>query len=234
MNEFLQKIAYFFVNREHKLSKRIGVAASILIIALCLDYTFKASDYFITQKQLEQIEKIENIKKGKPDSLILQSLNEIEKRVISRQNYVDFTISIMKRLKKEINLNIVSKKQYTTPNEANKKVTNTTINNNSINNSISARSFWWHTISSSWVIIVIMILMIIATFMQEKITLSQILIMLLIEIICVSFAVAFSYLFSFIPPFPIIFYNYLLNLILSLLLVSIFIIIGRYIGKNSN
>jgi len=200
INEFVK----FFTNSTHSYSSRLIGFIIVLSLLFFIDNMLGFSYYYNINQKINQIERIENIKKHiNEDSELLKNLKSIERDVIRRENVLSkFT-------------NLFTKESL-----------------NGQNNNIY-RSRILHTISSSFLFILLLILVPFFLFYQEKRINSNFVLATIFSTITFAFLIwLFQHLLGFIPVIwgnPI--YNYILNAIVN---VIVFAILYVYVVKGKS
>ena len=157
-----EKIWDFFADGRHRFSKKILFSITGIVALLAVDYFFRFSDTYISDKKIEQLDKIEQLLKQ--DSIRIEArleLVRLEKAVIKRQGFWDFLASSISLIQHTI----------TSPNEkiAIPIKTSPIIKDTVKSENVAVRSVFWHIISSSFVFIIVpLIILVVLIFGKAK------------------------------------------------------------------
>jgi hypothetical protein len=229
------KVWSFFMESDHKFSKKFLLTLFIVSSLLSIDYFFRFSDSYIAEKKIEQIGKIQEIMKQ--DSLSIEPRRELLKlqtQVIKRQGFWELVSDLMSFIHSTISSPNAIK---TSPINA-KPIKDSIITKDmppiqvlgsqSFDSKNYKRSVTWHVITSCWIIILLILIMPVLSFQKSEHRLSFGS-LLANELGLIVFCVVYSYLLALIPVYGNPLWNYLINFI-SFPIVLGFIILFKSIN----
>lgn len=226
MIEGIKNIIELFLDKSKHWTLRAGIFISIIGMLFIIDFTFDISYNSFISNKLENLEKIQIIKKGyEKDSLKLKNVNILEQQIINKKHYSEL-------LFRDFNLSFNSLKNSITPNinDQNQiKITNTkhTISKPNI------RSSFLMLISSNFFFLIVLVILLFSPFFDNDLKTLKSISSWFASLISFSIIIVLTTLLAF--KIPIIYnepiYNYALNLILHTLLVFILAKIFAKDGK---
>ena len=212
-----EKAFDFFINSNHKLSKKLALTVIVVSMLVFTDYFFRFSDTYIAEKKIEQLSKInEVLKQDSISSYSKTELLRIEKQVIKRQGFWDGLSDLISLIQTTISSPKAINK---IPNETIPiKIDKKDVKNRPVMPK-KERDVFWHIVTSCWFFILMMVIVPIAPFTKNNEMDNKISFILLMELILILFCGIFSYLFALIPILgnPII--NYIANIALTVILI---------------
>lgn len=220
MIEGLKNIIELFLDKSKHWTLRTGVFISIIGLLFILDFTFDLSyNYFINNK-LENIEKIQIIKKGySNDTLKLKKITSIEYQIINKKHYSESLFLSFNSLKKSIIPNTIDQ-------NATSKANSKTINNNA-----NIRSYFLMFLSSNFLFLIVLAVLLFSPFFDKELKSLKSLSSWFASVVTFSLIIVITTSLAY--KIPVIYnepiYNYILNFILHILLI---IIIIKIFGKD--
>lgn len=202
---YIKAIVDFFTNANHSLRKRFGYFIFIFFVVISIDYSFNISKDILIESKLEQLEKIQKIKKSyKENSYSLKKINEIESEIISREHYLDAWY------KKGL---IASNIMFETPLKGENR-TNEIIENKE--NSNSKRNLFFMILSSNFATVLAIPIMIIIPFFEKRLSFKKFFNYYSIAATAMLFVIVSTYVSYQIPIIndERIWFNYILNVII--------------------
>ena len=204
------EVVYTFIQDKNiRLSRKLFYFALGLVIFLGVDYSFRFSDSYITEKKIEQLEKIYKLREiHKLTSKTNIEISKIENEILRRQGFWSLSSDFVSLIQQTIN----SPKQ--------KNATNNNANPIEIENKkVKTRSTFWHIISSSWWLILLIFILPIGIITDKNQTGNKLTIFIVGEIFITILIVILSYLTALIPTFKNPMWNYVLNMSLPLIII---------------
>lgn len=224
MIEGIKNIIELFLDKSKHWTLRAGVFISIIGVLFILDFTLDLSYNYYVSRKLENLEKIQILKKDySNDSLKLRKIFFLEEKILNKKHYSEFIFPDFSFPDFSSNSIKKSRSPQITDQKATKIVTPKIITNKS-----SIRSYYWMLLSSNYLfVIVFAFLIFLPLYGKEQRTLKSIS-GWFASLISFSLIIIFITWISFRIPLiynePI--YNYILNFIIH----TIFIIA---IAKNN-
>lgn len=208
--KLIGRVANFFVDGKHAITKRLGVGLIILGLAFVIDDQVGITYFYATNQKIDQAQRIATIiSNDSIDTGTRTELRKLQLTILRRKGFVSQSWDFIKA-------EISSRTNQT----ASTKPTSI----------IDVRSnIFYHVISSSWLLLLISVIGIIGLLLQKKIGGYEIGGIILVIIMIGVLVTGFSLLFSLIPTIstnPS--FNYALNAILHLIIM---IIVIRIIAK---
>ena len=206
MIEGLKNIIELFLDKSKHWTLRTGVFISIIGLLFVLDFTFDLSYNYFVNNKLENIEKIQIIKKGySNDTLKLKKIISIEYQIINKKHYTESLFLSFNSLKKSI-----------IPNTIDQNPTSNTIPK-TINNTANIRSYFLMLLSSNFLFLIILAILLFSPFFDKELKSLKSLSSWFASVISFTLTIFITTWLTF--KIPIIynepFYNYLLNIILQ-------------------
>ena len=220
MIEGIKNIIELFLDKSRHWTLKAGVFISVIGLLFILDFMFNLSyNYFINNK-LENIEKLQIIKKGySEDTLKLKKIQELEENVLNEKHYTESFFLSFNSLKKSI-----------IPNTTDQNVDNKNIPKNSTNKKNIPSPFLM-LLTSNLLFLILLIILIFRPFFDKELksikTLSSWFASITVLITLITITVWLSFQIPIFYNQPI--YNYVLNFILHVILI---IGIVKIFGKN--
>ena len=220
MIEGIKNIVELFLDKSKHWTLRAGIFISVIGVLFILDFTLDLSYNYYVSRKLENLEKIQILKKDyTADSLKLKKILFLEEKIISKKHYSefifpDFSFSSFKNstIAKTIDQNPT--KIVTPKNKTNKP---------------NIRSYFWMLLSSNYLFVIVFVVMIFLPLTgKEQRTLKSIsgwFAGLVVFSLIIIFVTWISFRIPLINNEPI--YNYILNFLIH----TIFIML---IAKNNN
>ena len=220
MIEGIKNIVELFLDKSKHWTLRAGIFISVIGVLFILDFTLDLSYNYYVSRKLENLEKIQILKKDyTADSLKLKKILFLEEKIISKKHYSefifpDFSFSSFKNstIAKTIDQNPT--KIVTPKIKTNKK---------------NIRSYFWMLLSSNYLFVIVFVVMIFLPLTgKEQRTLKSIsgwFAGLVVFSLIIIFVTWISFRIPLINNEPI--YNYILNFLIH----TIFIML---IAKNNN
>jgi hypothetical protein len=220
MIEGIKNIVELFLDKSKHWTLRAGVFISVIGVLFILDFTLDLSYNYYVSRKLENLEKIQILKKDySADTLKLKKILFLEEKIISKKHYSEFVFP---------DLSFSSFKNSTiakTTNQNPTKIVTPKIKTNKPN----IRSYFWMLLSSNYIFVIVFVVMIFLPLTgKEQRTLKSIsgwfagLFVFSLNIIFVTW-ISFRIPLIYNEPF----YNYILNFIIH----TIFIVL---IAKNNS
>lgn len=218
MIEELQKafgrVANFFIDGKHAVTKRLGVGLIILGLAFVIDDQVGVTYFYATNQKIDQAQRIATIiSNDSVDNVTRSELRRLQLTILRRKG-------LGSQLWDFIKAEISSKTNQTA------STTPTSI--------IKERSnIFYHVISSSWLLLLVSIVGIVGLLLQKKVGGYEIGGIILVIIMIGVLVTGFSLLFSLIPPLtsnPL--WNYAANATLHLIIVVAFFRIAVKTGDS--
>lgn len=220
MIEGIKNIIELFLDKSRHWTLKAGVFISVIGLLFILDFMFNLSyNYFINNK-LENIEKLQIIKKGySEDTLKLKKIQELEESVLNEKHYTESFFLSFNSLKKSI-----------IPNTTDQNVDNKNIPKNATNKKNIPSPFLM-LLTSNLLFLILLIILIFRPFFDKELksikTLSSWFASITVLITLITITVWLSFQIPIFYNQPI--YNYVLNFILHVILI---IGIVKIFGKN--
>ena len=220
MIEGIKNIIELFLDKSRHWTLKAGVFISVIGLLFILDFMFNLSyNYFINNK-LENIEKLQIIKKGySEDTLKLKKIQELEENVLNEKHYTESFFLSFNSLKKSI-----------IPNTTDQNVDNKNIPKNATNKKNIPSPFLM-LLTSNLLFLILLIILIFRPFFDKELktikTLSSWFASITVLITLITITVWLSFQIPIFYNQPI--YNYVLNFILHVILI---IGIVKIFGKN--
>jgi hypothetical protein len=220
MIEGIKNIIELFLDKSRHWTLKAGVFISVIGLLFVLDFMFNLSyNYFINNK-LENIEKLQVIKKGySDDTLKLKKIEELEENVINEKHYSESFFLSFNSFKKSI-----------IPNTTDQNVDNKNTPKNATNKK-NIRSPFLMLLTSNLLFLILLIILVFRPFFDKELkslkTLSSWFASMTILITIITITVWLSFQIPILYNQPI--YNYVLNFILHVILI---IGIVKIFGKN--
>ena len=220
MIEGIKNIIELFLDKSKHWTLRTGVFISIIGLLFILDFTFDLSyNYFINNK-LDNLEKIQNIKKGySADTLKLKKIAVFEYQILNKKHYTESLFFSFNSLKNSITPNIIDQ------NPTNKTTPKTVTNKPNI------RSYFFMLLSSNFLFLIVFTILIFSPLFDKELKSLKSLSSWFASLISFTAIIFTTTWLSF--KIPLIFneplYNYGLNFILHILLI---VIIIKIFGKD--
>ena len=220
MIEGIKNIIELFLDKSRHWTLKAGVFISVIGLLFILDFMFNLSyNYFINNK-LENIEKLQIIKKGySEDTLKLKKIQELEENVLNEKHYTESFFLSFNSLKKSI-----------IPNTTDQNVDNKNIPKNATNKKNIPSPFLM-LLTSNLLFLILLIILIFRPFFDKELksikTLSSWFASITVLITLITITVWLSFQIPIFYNQPI--HNYVLNFILHVILI---IGIVKIFGKN--
>lgn len=215
--EWFDKILNFFVSSTHSFGKKAAFGLIILAGLWFSDWYTGFTKWYRIERKLEQIDKLEKIKKDYTlNDTIKIELYALEKEILEERRILD--LDYLPFLGPE-NTSTSSDTTYTIPNAT--KNPNTNI-----------RNPYLHIVSSSFTFL-LMFLTLPLTIFSTKVSGNTILGLIAVEIILIFLIFIYSYSFGLIPIISKdnIWINYILNFILHWLSIILFAVLVTKANK---
>jgi hypothetical protein len=218
-------IIKLFLDKSKHWTLRAGVFISIIGLLLILDFTLNLSYNYYVSRKLENLEKIQILKKEySTDDLKLKKILVLEDKILDKKHYSDFIFPDLSFA----DFTFSSLKNLTITKEINQKTTKIVIPKTTTNNP-KIRSYFWMLLSSNYLFVIVFAIMIFLPLKnKEQRTLKSIsgwFAGLVVFSLIIIFVTWISFRIPLIYNEPI--YNYILNFILH----ATFIVL---IAKNNN
>ena len=157
MIEGIKNIIELFLDKSKHWTLRTGVFISIIGLLFILDFTFDLSyNYFINNK-LDNLEKIQNIKKGySADTLKLKKIAVFEYQILNKKHYTESLFFSFNSLKNSITPNIIDQ------NPTNKTTPKTVTNKPNI------RSYFFMLLSSNFLFLIVFTILIFSPLFDKE------------------------------------------------------------------
>jgi hypothetical protein len=220
MIEGIKNIVELFLDKSKHWTLRAGVFISVIGVLFILDFTLDLSYNYYVSRKLENLEKIQILKKDySADALKLRKILFLEEKIMSKKHYSefifpDFSFSSLKN-------STIAKTTDQNPT----KIVTPKIKTNKPN----IRSYFWMLLSSNYLFVIVFVVMIFLPLTgKEQRTLKSIsgwFAGLVVFSLIIIFVTWISFRIPLINNEPI--YNYILNFIIH----TIFIVL---IAKNNN
>jgi len=240
MDNLLSNILSFFTDKTRSIGSKSLFFLAILFCFFLFDYFTGLSFYIGTNYKLNQIEKIERIKKENPDNIWLHhKLNRIENEIIIKKSINDYFSFF-----EFSDLNFVESDSVATPDTLivsdSLMVKIDTIRTNEIGDlknkpdelgGTRSRSNLIHILTSSYSFVFLLLLMPFIFFSERRLTRNLIVGAVFGTIMLLGLIWFFSYLFSLIPLLTYPWINYFVNFALHTLFLTLMGLIAK--KKNS-
>jgi hypothetical protein len=213
----IDKAWSYFMESDHKFSKKFLHTLIIIILLLCIDYFFRFSDSYIAEKKIEQIGKIQEIMKQ--DSLSAEPKRELLKlqtQVIKRQGFWELSSDLMSFIHSTISSpNAIKTRPINAKPIKDSVLTKDmppiqVLGSQSFDSKNYKRSVTWHVITSCWMLIILMLAMPFVLFQKDenKISFGAFIANVLLLILLITL---YSFLLALIPVYENPLLNYLIN-----------------------
>ncbi|MCK8143318.1 hypothetical protein MW871_15925 [Flavobacterium sp. I-SCBP12n] len=224
MIEEIKNIVELFLDKSKHWTLRAGVFISIIGVLFILDFSLDLSYNYYVNSKLENLEKIQILKKDySKDTLKLKKILFLENKIINKKHYSEFIFPDLSL--PSFDFSYLTK---STPKINDKKPTKTIIVKSTIKK-VNLRSYYWMLFSSNFLLVIVFVVMLfMPLYGKEQRTLKSIsgwfagLVSLSVMMFIITW-VAFK--IPLIGNNPI--YNYILNAVIHI----IFLII---VAKNNN
>ncbi len=227
--EHLKSIIELFLDSSKHWGLKFSILISIIGFVFITDFSLNISQNIFTSNKLDNLEKIQKLKKGyENDSLNLLKIKSIELKIIEKKHYSDYLIdlnSFFNFSEKVITKSKILQKNLT------KNTKTVKIVKPKITEIINIRSNFWMTVTSSYIFIIVFIF---ALFMpiteRQKITFKTLFNYFEILLMSLGLTFLFTWLSFKIPlilNIPVL--NYILNMVIHF---TIIFAISKVAQKN--
>lgn len=225
MIEGIKNIVELFLDKSKHWTLRAGVFISVIGVLFILDFTLDLSYNYYVSRKLENLEKIQILKKDySTDDLKLKKILFLEEKIMSKKHYSEFIFPDLSFP----DFSFSSLKNSTIAKTTDQNPTKIVIPKTKTNNP-SIRSYFWMLISSNYLFVIVFVIMIFLPLTgKEQRTLKSIsgwFAGLVVFSLIIIFVTWISFRIPLINNEPI--YNYILNFIIH----TLFIVL---IAKNNN
>jgi hypothetical protein len=220
MIEGIKNIVELFLEKSKHWTLRAGVFISVIGVLFILDFTLDLSYNYYVSRKLENLGKIQILKKDySADALKLKKIIFLEEKIMNKKHYSEFVFP---------DFSFNSLKNSTIAKTIDQNPTNIVTPKIKTNNP-NIRSYFWMLISSNYIFVIVFLVMIFLPLTgKEQRTLKSIsgwFAGLVVFSLIIIFVTWISFRIPLINNEPI--YNYILNFIIH----TIFIVL---IAKNNN
>lgn len=225
MIEGIKNIVELFLDKSKHWTLRAGVFISVIGVLFILDFTLDLSYNYYVSRKLENLEKIQILKKDySTDDLKLKKILFLEEKIMSKKHYSEFIFPDLSFP----DFSFSSLKNSTIAKTTDQNPTKIVIPKTKTNNP-NIRSYFWMLISSNYLFVIVFVIMIFLPLTgKEQRTLKSIsgwFAGLVVFSLIIIFVTWISFRIPLINNEPI--YNYILNFIIH----TLFIVL---IAKNNN
>lgn len=225
MIEGIKNIVELFLDKSKHWTLRAGVFISVIGVLFILDFTLDLSYNYYVSRKLENLEKIQILKKDySTDDLKLKKILFLEEKIMSKKHYSEFIFPDLSFP----DFSFSSLKNSTIAKTTDQNPTKIVIPKTKTNNP-KIRSYFWMLISSNYLFVIVFVIMIFLPLTgKEQRTLKSIsgwFAGLVVFSLIIIFVTWISFRIPLINNEPI--YNYILNFIIH----TLFIVL---IAKNNN
>lgn len=225
MIEGIKNIVELFLDKSKHWTLRAGVFISVIGVLFILDFTLDLSYNYYVSRKLENLEKIQILKKDySTDDLKLKKILFLEEKIMSKKHYSEFIFPDLSFP----DFSFSSLKNSTIAKTTDQNPTKIVIPKTKTNNP-NIRSYFWMLISSNYLFVIVFVIMIFRPLTgKEQRTLKSIsgwFAGLVVFSLIIIFVTWISFRIPLINNEPI--YNYILNFIIH----TLFIVL---IAKNNN
>lgn len=225
MIEGIKNIVELFLDKSKHWTLRAGVFISVIGVLFILDFTLDLSYNYYVSRKLENLEKIQILKKDySTDDLKLKKILFLEEKIMSKKHYSEFIFPDLSFP----DFSFSSLKNSTIAKTTDQNPTKIVIPKTKTNNP-NIRSYFWMLISSNYLFVIVFVIMIFLPLTgKEQRTVKSIsgwFAGLVVFSLIIIFVTWISFRIPLINNEPI--YNYILNFIIH----TLFIVL---IAKNNN
>lgn len=225
MIEGIKNIVELFLDKSKHWTLRACVFISVIGVLFILDFTLDLSYNYYVSRKLENLEKIQILKKDySTDDLKLKKILFLEEKIMSKKHYSEFIFPDLSFP----DFSFSSLKNSTIAKTTDQNPTKIVIPKTKTNNP-NIRSYFWMLISSNYLFVIVFVIMIFLPLTgKEQRTLKSIsgwFAGLVVFSLIIIFVTWISFRIPLINNEPI--YNYILNFIIH----TLFIVL---IAKNNN